>query len=132
MFGCQQESLVTPIKVSSHCVLNQLCFSTLSRTFSSSDDICVRVVCASVCVCVRECVRLFVMVHGSVCRVSMITQGGKGQRQLTRRGEERGSGTDQMRREERQEEPIQWRGREGQSAILLQWTCGWIDRLIER
>lgn len=40
--------------------------------------------------CVRECVRPFVRVHGSVCRVSMITRGGKGQRQLTRRGEDGG------------------------------------------
>lgn len=71
---CRQESPVTHITASSHCVLNQLCFSMLSKTLSHTHDACLR---ACVCVCARArahtCtaadVRLFVRVHrsGRVC-----------------------------------------------------------------
>lgn len=97
---CRQESPVTHITASSHCVLNQLCFSMLSKTLSHTHDACARVfVCARTRAPRRMsgCLSGCTGVGGCVCHVTMITHKGKGQRQLVQRRREMESGTDQMR-----------------------------------
>lgn len=89
---CRQESPVTHITASSHCVLNQLCFSMLSKTLSHTHDACARV-----CVCAHTCteadVRLFVRVHrsGRVC-LSCYHDHTQGQRSKAARPEEERNG----------------------------------------